>query len=136
MGTVLWRNVWGDDSCFESHATQPRATLVDCCKGGFMRFRQGGDEAQVPNHLDDLVLWNFESTTTQSGTFIWWDHASKWWKFLPPVIVGIHGQPVTFDQSQIKLESSNGIPVDPESLYEAQLRLRLGAVPTWLNSLK
>ena len=136
MGTVLWRNVWGDDSCFESHATQPRATLVDCCKGGFMRFRQGGDEAQVPNHLDDLVLWNFESTTTQSGTFIWWDHASKWWKFLPPVIVGIHGQPVTFDQSQIKLESSNGTPVDPESLYEAQLRLRLGAVPAWLNSLK
>ncbi|MGN0191305.1 MAG: DUF4955 domain-containing protein, partial [Candidatus Cryptobacteroides sp.] len=90
MGTVLWRNVWGDDSCFESHATQPRATLVDCCKGGWMRFRQGGDEAQVPNHLDDLVIWNFESTTVQGETFIWWDHDSKWWKFLPPVIVGFH----------------------------------------------
>ena len=30
IGTVLWRNTWGSDSCFESHATQPRATLIDC----------------------------------------------------------------------------------------------------------
>ncbi|MGN1210710.1 MAG: DUF4955 domain-containing protein [Candidatus Cryptobacteroides sp.] len=136
MGTVLWRNVWGDDSCFESHATQPRATLIDCCKGGWMRWRQGGDEIQVPNHLADLTVWNFESTTPQSETFIWWDHTSKWWKFLPPVVVGFHGQATTFEASQTKLEESNGIPVNPESLYEAQLKLRLGAVPAWLASLK
>lgn len=30
----------GDDSCFESHATQPRATLIDCCSGGFMHWQQ------------------------------------------------------------------------------------------------
>ena len=29
MGAVLWRNTWGNDGCFESHATQPRATLID-----------------------------------------------------------------------------------------------------------
>ena len=26
MGAVIWNVRWGDDSCFESHATQPRAT--------------------------------------------------------------------------------------------------------------
>ena len=136
IGTVLWRNTWGSDSCFESHATQPRATLIDCCKGGWMKFRQGGDANQVPNHLADLTIWNFNSLTPSNGTFNWWDHDSQWWKFLPPVIVGFHGESVTFDQSQTKLDFSNGIPVAPESLYEAQLKERLGAVPAWLNNLK
>ena len=135
IGTVLWRNVWGSDSCFESHATQPRATLIDCCRGGWMRSRQGGDENQVPNHLADLTIWNFESLTPQSN-FDWWDHSSKWWKFLPPIVAGFHGQSVTFDESQTKINYSNGMPVNPESLYEAQLKNRLGAVPAWLNSLK
>lgn len=135
MGTVLWRNVWGSDACFESHATQPRATLIDCCRGGWMKSRQGGDENQVPNHLADLTVWNFESLTSQAN-FNWWDHESKWWKFLPPVVAGFHGQSVTFDESQMKVNFSNGMPVNPESLYEAQLKNRLGAVPAWLNSLK
>lgn len=136
IGTVLWRNTWGSDSCFESHATQPRATLIDCCMGGWMKSRQGGDANQVPNHLGDLTVWNFCSITPQSGTFNWWDHSSKWWKFLPPIVVGFHGEPTTFDESQMIVNSSNGIPVNPESLYEAQLKERLGAVPAWLESLK
>lgn len=136
MGAVLWRNTWGYDSCFESHATQPRATLIDCCQGGFMALRQGGDDTQMPNHLADLTLWNFESTTSVGGPFIWWDARSLWWKFLPPTIVGFHGQSVTFDQSQVTRDSSHGTPVYPESLYEAQLKRRLGYVPAWLNELK
>jgi hypothetical protein len=136
IGTVLWRNSWGNDSCFESHATQPRATLIDCCRGGWMKSRQGGDEDQVPNHLGDLTVWNFESVTPSEGVFGWWDHSSKWWKFMPPVVVGFHGQSTTFDESQMLVNSSNGIPVNPESLYEAQLKERLGAVPAWLESLK
>ncbi len=136
MGTVLWRNVWGDDSCFESHATQPRATLVDCCKGGWMQFRQGGDESQVPNHMQDLVVWNFNSTTPFSGRWDWWKSASLWWKFLPPVIVGFHGAECEFVDSQTLVNEAYGSIADPESLYEAQLKKRLGVVPAWLNSLK
>jgi hypothetical protein len=30
---------------------------------------------------------------------------------------------------------SNGSPVEPESLFEAQLALRLGKLPIWLNTL-
>lgn len=135
IGTVIWRNEWGFDSCFESHATQPRATLIDCCKGGWMQYRQGGDEAQVPNHLGDLTIWNFESRTSFSGTWKWWS-GGKWWKFLPPVIVGFHGEACAFDPDQTKIDSYHGSIVEPGSLYEAQLRLRLGYVPAWLNSLK
>ena len=136
MGTVLWKNVWGDDSCFEAHASQPRATLIDCCKGGWMRWRQGGHDSQVPNHLNDLVLWNFTSTTPYSEQFVWWDSNSLWWKFVMPTVVGFHGETCNFDESQMRLSFSNGIEVNPGSLYEAQLEKRLGSVPAWLIQLK
>ena len=136
MGTVLWRNTWGRDGCFEAHATQPRATLIDCCDGGWMQMRQGGDENQVPNHLSDLVIWNFRSTTPFSGTWDWWKTSSRWWKILPPVIVGFHGEACDFLASQTKVDESHGTAVEPESLYEAQLKKRLGAVPAWLNAIK
>ncbi len=136
IGAVLWRNLWGPDGCFESHATQPRATLIDCCEGGWKRWRQGGDAVQMPNHLADLTIWNFDNTTAYSGTWKWWDQSSYWWKFLPPIVVGFHGEPVTFDEDQTLRIESNGTPVQPESLYEAQLERRLGAVPGWLTALK
>lgn len=65
MGAVIWRVTWGQDACFESHATQPRATLIDNCTGGFVQSRQGGDANQVPNHLNDLTIWNMCSTNTK-----------------------------------------------------------------------
>lgn len=147
MGAVLWRNSWGVDGCFESHATQPRATLIDCCSGGWMRFRQGGDEKELPNHLNDLTIWNFNATDISQmsgdsglpeGKFIWWDENNKWWKNLPVIMAGFHGAPVSFDDSpeQMKCMVSNGTPVSPESLYEAQLQNRLGYVPGWLTALK
>ncbi len=136
MGAVLWRNNWGSDSNFESHATQPRATLFDCCKGGFHTSRQGGDMNQMPNHLDDLTIWNFTETVPATGNYIkWWDYSSKYWKFMPPTIVGYQGQ-VEFEAASTKLDESHGTHVYPESLYEAQLINRLGALPAWLSELK
>lgn len=145
MGAVIWNVYWGDDACFESHATQPRATLIDMCKGGFVQSRQGGDADQVPNHLNDLTIWNMYSTKTKlggngnlpaNGEFDWWRDGWKYWKILPPIIVGFHGDPVNFVDDQVKLDENNGIPVLPESLYEAQLQKRLGYVPAWLLELK
>lgn len=142
LGAVIWNVQWGDDACFESHATQPRATLIDCCTGGFMQWREGGDLVQLPNHLDDLVIWNMNATAvkaTDNNPFVWWSTGtSNYWKNLPPVIVGFHGQTVNFstDANQVKYLESNGAAVTPNSLYEAQLEKRLGGVPAWLNALK
>lgn len=141
MGAVIWNVHWGKDACFEAHATQPRATLIDRCEGAFIPWRQGGDSAQMPNHLDDLVIWNMCATKVgydaQWGSkFVWWDTNSAWWKLLPPTVVGFHGQAITFDESQMKKNESQGTVVEPYSLYEAQLRNRLGYVPAWINSLK
>lgn len=75
IGNVIWQCHWGDDSCFESHATQPRASLFDQCCGGFMRLRMGGDKKELPNHLDDLTMWNFNCLATNPNDpvpFNWW----------------------------------------------------------------
>lgn len=141
VGTVLWNVTWGNDACFESHATQPRATLIDNCSGGLVYYRAGGDENEVPNHLGDLTLWNLNVTGTDShaSNFAWWSDSDTWWKIFPPIVVGTHGMNVKFsgkEQQQVTHEESTGMKVSPESLYEAQLRERLGYVPGWLNALK
>lgn len=137
MGAVIWNVEWGNESCFESHATQPRATLIDCCKGAFIAGHQGGDLSQLPNHLNDLVIWNMEATNTQAnnnGQFTFWDE--KWMKILPPIIVGFHGVNLPFYAPSVRRIESQGKPVSPTSLYEAQLNKRLGSVPSWLMALK
>lgn len=141
VGTVLWNVTWGNDACFESHATQPRATLIDNCSGGLVYYRAGGDENEVPNHLGDLTLWNLNVTGTDShaSNFAWWSDSDTWWKIFPPIVVGTHGMNVKFsgkEQQQVTYEESTVMKVSPESLYEAQLRERLGYVPGWLNALK
>ena len=96
----------------------------------------------MANDLGDLTIWNLDVTRGAhdfgASPFRWWLSSDKWWKTMPPIIVGLHGASVTFDESpeQIRYLESNGSAVQPESLYEAQLRRRLGYVPAWLNALK
>lgn len=141
IGTVLWNVTWGSDACFESHASQPRATLIDNCSGGLVYYRAGGDENEVPNHLSDLTLWNLNVTGTDehASNFSWWSNNDKWWKLYPPIVVGLHGSSVKFSTTsgkQVTYEESIGTAVSPASLYEAQLQARLGYVPGWLNAIK
>ena len=176
MGAVIWNVKWGVDGCFESHASQPRATLIDHCSGGFIQSRQGGAGDKVPNHLNDLTIWNMyvERTGIPSnkgeapagGEWDWWRMGRNAsgaqlladnWKFVRPIVVGIHGVPVKFyyepftengveKNKQMKYEESTGTKVEVdidgqkyESLYEAQLVHRLkkeGKTSAWPNVLK
>lgn len=145
IGTVVWRSNWGVNACFESHASQPRATLFDSCSGGLIYYHEGGADTEAPNHLADLTLWNLNVTGTvdennrdYAANFKWWSNTDRWWKIYPPIVVGTHGKPVSFSQeeNQLTYEESTGTKVTPESLYEAQLEKRLGSVPAWLQALK
>lgn len=141
IGNVIWQCHWGDDSCFESHATQPRASLFDQCCGGFMQFRMGGDKKELPNHMDDLTMWNFNCFATNPNDpvpFNWWiyNESTGWYKTLPPTFVGFHGKNVNFKEDEMKLNENQGKEVLPGSLYEAQLSRRLGSTPQWLIDAK
>lgn len=135
IGAVLWNNVYGSDSFIEMHGNQPRATLLDCSTGPFKKGNQGGGDQALPNHHSDLTIWNYDSTNTLSGEFSWWKGN---WRILPPIIVGLHGSAsgVTFPEGSYVVDSARGEKVEPASLYEAQIKNRLGYVPAWLLSLK
>lgn len=140
IGCVIWNSTWGSDACFESHATQPRATLFDNCSGGLVYYRAGGAEKENPNHLAGLTIWNLDVTGTDkhASAFSWWSNTDIWWKIYPPIVVGTHGENVTFADPTVQMtyEESTGAKVTPNSLYEAQLEKRLGYVPGWLKALK
>lgn len=136
IGTVLWRVKYNSNTSFETHASQPRATLFDCVEGGFFLGRGGGARQNLPNHMEYLVLWNFKELGEANDNFEFWSSKTWYWKIIPPYVVGFHGAGTTFDKSQVKVLESLGTKVNPESLYEEQLKLRLGYEPTWIKKVK
>ncbi|MEO5649875.1 MAG: DUF4955 domain-containing protein [Ginsengibacter sp.] len=136
MNTVIWRCSYPSTTCFESHASQPRNTLLDCVKGGLMQNRGGGALQNMPNHMKGLVIWNYTQTNASIKNFEFWPTSTKWWKIPNPIIVGFAGNGTTFEKGQVGYIESTGKWVTPNSLYEAQLALRLGQIPDWLKQLK
>lgn len=118
--TVILRCAIGATTCFESHCSQPRNTLIDLCRGGMNPDHAGGDAALGPNHLRGLVLWNYTQTGGIDGEFPLWRRNNR---FVMPVIAGFTGQ-ATFNPSETAALESYGSHVEPQSLYEAQLKLR------------
>ncbi|WP_034040945.1 DUF4955 domain-containing protein [Wocania ichthyoenteri] len=136
IGNVLWRNEspQNGNSGMEIHASQPRSTLFDFCKGGFF-FQQGGSAGALPNHLRHMVLWNFEGVSYQSSGVKSWrpNSETKYAKFLMPIISGLEGFTMSTETNQYQENESQGTHVDEESLYEHQLEYRLGTLPSWIN---
>lgn len=120
--TVLLRCGIGDSTGFESHCSQPRNTLLDGCRGGWNPDHAGGDAALGPNHLKGLVVWNYTQTAGTAGEFPLWRRNNR---FVMPVIAGFVGT-ATFNASETSALESMGTYVEPQSLYEAQLKLRTG----------
>ncbi|WP_111706825.1 DUF4955 domain-containing protein [Lutibacter citreus] len=134
--TVIWRSKYPSHTCFESHASQPRCTLFDNVEGGFFSGRAGGAIKSLPNHSRYLVLWNFKETDESEKDFRFIATDSWYWRIVPPIIVGFHGAGTTFNKDEVQITESIGAPVKPESLFEEQLKLRLGKLPDWITKLK
>ena len=136
MNTVIWHCKYPSTTCFESHSSQPRNTLLDGVEGGLMQNRGGGAIENMPNHMQGLVLWNYKQTNTAIKDFEFWPAGYPYWKIPNPVIVGFMGNGTSFQKEQVGYLESNGQAVSPNSLYEAQLKDRLGKLPSWLAELE
>jgi hypothetical protein len=137
VAAVIWRCKYPAYTSFEAHASQPRCTLFDNVEGGFFKGRAGGARRNLPNHGRYLVLWNYKETDTPEENFKFKATDSWWWQIVPPIIVGFHGAGTTFKEDEVQILESLGTPVKPESLFEEQLKLRLGGkLPDWINSVK
>lgn len=133
--TVFWRCEHTPESSFDSHSTGPYATLLDSCSGGWKYGRSGGPLAGMPNHMHGLTLWNFERTGGEESEFDFWrqEHNDRD-LFLDANVVGFHGIETRFNEASLGVAESIGTPVEPESLFEAQLSLRMGGLPEHLRN--
>jgi len=132
MNTVIYKAYYPPSTCFESHSSQPRNTLLDGVIGGFYDNHAGGAHENLPNHLSNLILWNYKQTNDPIASFDFWPSKKKFWRVPAPIIVGFTGGTI-FIPEQLQYEESPEKPVFPESLYEAQLKLRLGKLPEWIK---
>ena len=125
-GNVFQHCSYPEDTCFEAHASQPRWTLFDNMSGGWMYGRWGGAAHNQPNHLHGLVFWNYENIGAgEPGAFHFMRPDSRYGRIIMPYVIGFHGNPQAWVESEIKVLESNGQAVYPKSLYEAQFNLRM-----------
>ncbi|MBK1875256.1 DUF4955 domain-containing protein [Pelagicoccus mobilis] len=124
IGNVIVDCYWGSDTCFESHSSQPRYTLIDSCVGGFMKGHGGGAAFNLPTHVEGLVLWNFMKTNPDLEDFQFEPLDELYWRVLQPTIVGMHGTEISFREGQ-SVVVEHGAPVEEGSLYKYQLERRL-----------
>ena len=130
-GIVVYRFDMAPNQPLDIHKTDPSyANLYDCVNNGRLSGSSGG--GVPPHHLRRLVFWNFN----HGGDEISYDFWKGSPKFLYPIIVGFHGNPATFEESNLEVLESNGKVVEPESLFDAQLALRLGTLPAWVKNLR
>lgn len=132
IGTVFWR--WtGVDGSIDSHAGRPHTSLYDCVTVN--RISSSGGRRDYPQHLRQLMLWNTNMIADKPLAYDFWQ-PEKSNVFVMPMVVGMHGSPVTFNEEHLALLESNGKAVLPESLFEAQLTQRLGKLPQWVSDVQ
>jgi hypothetical protein len=136
VNTVIWHCTYPSTTCFESHASQPRNTLLDNVKGGLMQTRGGGAIENMPNHMKGLVFWNYTQTNQPVKDFQFWPADDIWWKIPQPIIAGFRSRGTTFRKDQLGCLEGLDQGVSPSSLYEAQLELRLKKLPRWLVEVR
>lgn len=136
VSTIFWRCEHAAETSFDAHSGGPYATLLDACSGGWMYGRSGGPQAGMPNHSHGLTVWNFERTGGEETEFDFWRTKLEFDDrdlFLNANIVGFHGTQTEFNEASLGVAESIGMAVEPESLFEAQLTLRMGGIPIHLQ---
>ena len=115
-----------------SRSGEPIATLFDRAKGGNLSGSSGLWD-NWPHHLRHFVAYNFHQGPA-SQHYDFWNGTGQ--VVIKPIIVGFHGNTATFVNNTVQLNESQGSAVEPESLFDAQLELRLGTIPDWLKALR
>ena len=128
-GSVIWHVdgplVRGPDT----HGAQSRHSLFDNYKS-INHHTSGGGRDSLPHHLDGYIRWN--NTVLSDITFNLWapDHST----FTQGSLIGYKTLGGSVPRN-VYFEGF-GTHVSPQSLYEAQLQRRLGALPEWIEASK
>ena len=131
-GIVYYRCDMADNQFIDIHKTKPSySNLFDRINGG--KIESNGGAGPDPTHLWDLTFWNFKVVKRNPAIL---DFRTSWQRYMLPIIVGLHGTQMNFESESVEVLESNGTMVEPESLFDAQLELRLGSLPRWFTDLR
>ena len=110
----------------DCHSEPPYGNLFDNIQGGCFRGN-GGSEKVYPNSGPDLVFWNFvHSSNYETQEFDFWSvKKRRLHTYAMPKFVGFTspGEKIIFKNEG--LDELHGQQVYPQSLFDAQLQLRL-----------
>ncbi|TRX60196.1 DUF4955 domain-containing protein [Fulvivirga sp. M361] len=129
VNTVYLRHLMQKDQSVDSHSGQPYVTLIDDVQGGDFD-QNGGPHESYPHHGQHFTFWNFRHSSTSSKTYNFWSVDNRNGNtYANPLFIGF--QPDTevnfINEGMNEME---GQIVEPRSLFEAQLELRLSEANT------
>lgn len=128
-GVVFQNYQMNGNQRVDAHGRSPYANLYDNVNDGYMRDN-GAALKDLPNHGRHFVFWNFKIDGGPSDYDFWLpamppNSNSNRHFYADPIFVGLHGEPVTLQNAGVI--ESQGTPVSPGSLFDAQLALRKNA---------
>eukprot|EP00123_Amoebidium_parasiticum_P011417 comp20701_c0_seq2/m.26979 comp20701_c0_seq2/g.26979 ORF comp20701_c0_seq2/g.26979 comp20701_c0_seq2/m.26979 type:complete len:359 (-) comp20701_c0_seq2:404-1480(-) len=127
-GSVFLRHTTTPGQSLDMHGNNPHDTLVDSSNAGSMN-RNGGKIEAMPHHGGRLVLWNYKNRGDAGANYRFWHNGTGTngltATYFSPIIVGLTGDSVAVDQASVLHLEAQGQEPAPQSLYEAQLQLRL-----------
>ncbi len=128
VNTVYQRFEMQKDQSVDSHSGQPYATLLDDVQGGDFD-QNGGPIESYPHHGQHLTFWNFRHSSTSGKTYDFWPSGRNGFTYAYPLFVGFQSDTdITFlNEGLNELEDQM---VEPRSLFDAQLNLRLSRAAT------
>lgn len=123
--TVYLRYEMAGKQSIDCHSGSPYATLMDNVSGGHFE-KNGGALRWFPHHGKGFVAWNFTLDGTQSKYRFWTTESKHHHStYASPIFVGLQGTPIEIEKGTYLANESQGQAVQPASLFEAQLALRL-----------
>ena len=130
-GTVIWeidgKQMRGPDT----HGSQPRHTLFDNYNS-ISHQASGGAIFNLPHHLDGYTRWN--NNVADNRTFDLWTPGGYSFAVTQGNLIGYRTQGGSIPRNAYF--EGFGTRVSPDSLYEAQLEHRFGALPAWVDAYK
>ncbi len=128
-GSVIWHVTGPLVRGPDTHGAQSRHSLFDNYNS-INHHTSGGGRDSLPHHLDGYIRWN--NTVLSDSTFNLWapDHST----FTQGSLIGYKTLGGSVPRNAYF--EGYGTHVHPQSLYEAQLTLRFGIVPMWVDAAK
>jgi hypothetical protein len=126
VNTVYLRYKMKNGQRIDSHSGSPYATLLDDVRGSGVLSGNGGPHQSYPHHGRHFVFWNFKHSTNSTYNYDFWKTSSRSsHTFAEPYFIGFQSGSSTVNFTNEGLDELRGQQVEPSSLFEAQLKLRL-----------